>query len=103
MGLVLHHLGKMQEAASSNWTLSGNDIYNNNSGNVGIGTSSPSTKLHVQGSSIIANSTTIDPDSYANKVVAGGNCRWQRSKGINKKLFSNAGAGNYIYRHKYYR
>lgn len=32
---------------SSNWTLTGNDIYNSNSGNVGIGTASPSGNLHV--------------------------------------------------------
>ena len=38
-------------AASSNWTLSGNDIYNNNSGNVGIGTSSPDTKLTIENAS----------------------------------------------------
>ena len=35
---------------SSPWTTSGNNIYNNNSGNVGIGTSSPNAKLDVQGS-----------------------------------------------------
>ena len=34
--------------ASSNWTLNGNDIFNNNAGNVGIGTSTPSTKLTIQ-------------------------------------------------------
>jgi len=31
------------------WTLSGTNIYNNNTGNVGIGTNSPQTKLHVVG------------------------------------------------------
>ncbi len=31
------------------WTVSGNDIYSNNSGNVGIGTATPSAKLHVAG------------------------------------------------------
>ena len=35
-------------AASNYWTLSGNDIFNNNTGNVGIGTSTPLNKLHVQ-------------------------------------------------------
>lgn len=31
------------------WTVSGNDIYNSNSGNVGINTASPLAKLHVTG------------------------------------------------------
>ncbi len=37
-------------AGSSNWTLSGNDLYNDNSGNVGIGDSTPDQKLDVAGS-----------------------------------------------------
>ena len=32
------------------WLANGNDIYNSNSGNVGIGTTSPVTKLHISGS-----------------------------------------------------
>jgi hypothetical protein len=31
---------------------------------VGIGIASPSAKLHVVGSSVLANATTINPDSY---------------------------------------
>jgi hypothetical protein len=38
--------------------------------NVGIGTTTPAAKLHVVGSSILANQTTINPDSYTG-VVAG--------------------------------
>ncbi len=34
-------------ATASNWTASGNNIYNNNSGNIGIGNTNPSYKLHV--------------------------------------------------------
>ena len=41
------------------------------SGNVGIGTTSPAAKLHVVGSSILANATTINPDSYTGTIVAG--------------------------------
>jgi hypothetical protein len=36
----------------SNWTQSGNDIINKNSGNVGIGTNNPSEKLMVAGRSV---------------------------------------------------
>jgi hypothetical protein len=46
-------------------------VINPQSGNVGIGTSTPSVKLHVVGASIIANNAGINPDSYANAVVAG--------------------------------
>ena len=45
-------------SSSSYWTASGADIYNNNSGNVGIGINSPLYKLHVFGSS-----TLLDPNS----------------------------------------
>ena len=34
-------------ASSSPWTVSGNDIFNNNSGNVGIGTTTPNARLQV--------------------------------------------------------
>lgn len=35
---------------TSHWTKVGNDIYNNNTGNVGVGTTTPTTKLHVENS-----------------------------------------------------
>ena len=52
---------------SSNWTASGTNIYNSNTGNVGVGTTSPTTKFHVNattttavpnGSQIVANNPT---------------------------------------------
>lgn len=46
--------------ADSDWTISGNDLYNSNSGGVGIGTNSPTHgKLHVRGSGGTAGTQTI--------------------------------------------
>lgn len=41
---------EMASGGASLWTASGTNIYNNNTGNVGIGTSTPTSKLHVSGS-----------------------------------------------------
>lgn len=35
--------------ADADWTISGNDMYNANSGNVGVGNTSPSAKFHITG------------------------------------------------------
>lgn len=56
---------------SPQWTNSGSDIFNNNGGNVGIGTNTPTQKLEVAGASILANSTGININNYLNKIVAG--------------------------------
>lgn len=34
--------------STNHWTKVGNDIYNNNTGNVGVGTTTPSTKFHIE-------------------------------------------------------
>ncbi|MGK0315185.1 MAG: hypothetical protein ACI86M_001413, partial [Saprospiraceae bacterium] len=43
------------------WTITGNDIYNTNSGKVGIGNSTPDSKLHVQAG--VAGNVTAHPNS----------------------------------------
>ena len=48
---------------ASPWTVSGNTIYNSNTGNIGIGISTPTSKLHVVGNSLVENGNiTIDND-----------------------------------------
>jgi len=67
-------------------------FYGKNGGNVGIGTTAPAQKLHVAGASIIANSTSIDPDAYVDQMVAG---LIQDGSGWSAKGFGgNAGTGD---------
>ncbi len=40
-------------SSSSQWTTSGSNIHNGNSGNVGIGTATPAARLHVADSSVV--------------------------------------------------
>ena len=54
--------------ASNSWSVNGNDIFNNNTRNVGIGTNSPQARLHVADSNVlftgpltIPGSTTYNP------------------------------------------
>jgi hypothetical protein len=65
----------------------------NSLGYMGIGTNNPSTTLHVVGASILANSNSINPDSYTNTVVAGG-LSFPGGWGINSGIGGNAGTGN---------
>ncbi|MEI2738466.1 MAG: hypothetical protein V9F01_06760 [Chitinophagaceae bacterium] len=61
---------------STNWAVLGNNIYNNNSGNVGIGASTPFAKLTVNGDAVIAAGlgiATTTPDLVTYKLDVNGN------------------------------
>src|SRR5215813_12642578 len=57
------------QAAYGQWTTNGNNINNTNTGNVGVGTTTPAQKLDVAGS--IASSGTTVIDSSRNITNAG--------------------------------
>ncbi|MFZ2188575.1 MAG: VCBS repeat-containing protein, partial [Candidatus Moraniibacteriota bacterium] len=64
---------------SSVWTTSGNDIYSSNSGNIGIGTTTPVSKLEIAGLATLTNIPTgtgvsqgslyINPSSFSSAPV----------------------------------
>ena len=60
------------------WTVTGNDMYSANTGNVGIGTTVPSTKLHLEGAS---SSSTILDDGFEDNTLppftTSGSQTWQ--------------------------
>jgi len=75
--------GKVEKVDSSgvgSWTTTGNDIYNSNSGNIGIGTVTPAYKLDVRGDMVAGvspvyvshfkpNYTTPSSGSYEQTVI----------------------------------
>lgn len=69
-------------SGSSPWTANGNNIYNNNSGYVGIGTSTPTARLHVVDSNVVFVVEHQNP-TPANPPVQGQGRRmmWYSDKG----------------------
>ena len=58
------------QADDGDWTVNGNDMYNNNSGNTGVGTTTPEYKLDINGNLRHGNTLFI----YSN--VSGGTHAW---------------------------
>jgi hypothetical protein len=54
--------------ADGDWTVSGNDMYNANTGNVGVGTTAPSAKFHVADSG--AGGTTTFTDGFEDSTIS---------------------------------
>jgi hypothetical protein len=58
----------LNSSGGSNWSILGNNIYNSNTGNVGIGASTPSAKLTVNGDALIATGLSIGTTTRAAKL-----------------------------------
>src|SRR5437763_878357 len=62
-------LGSQRAVVAQQWTTNGNNINNTNTGNVGVGTTSPQATLHISTSStavprgILNEQTSIDNNS----------------------------------------
>lgn len=59
------------------WTKVGNDIYNNNSGNVGVGTNAPTTKFHIE--NIGAPASLLNQNFETNSIApctTSGSANW---------------------------
>jgi hypothetical protein len=58
----------LNSSSGSNWSILGNNIYNSNTGNVGIGASTPSAKLTVNGDALIASGLSVGTTTRAAKL-----------------------------------
>lgn len=61
--ITASHYNSLDNFGSGNWTLSGDDIYNANVGNVGINTMTPLTNLQVDGNLSLVSDTILGPCS----------------------------------------
>jgi hypothetical protein len=78
--------------AYSQWTTSGNNIYNSNTGNVGIGTATPGTNLHING--WVAANTGLSVGATAFPSNAPTNCfTFTYESNLNGVLAVGSGAG----------
>lgn len=90
-------------ATGSQWTTAGNNIFNNNAGNVGVGTNTPSAALHVVGSLKYLNGSegfgkVLTCDSFGSaswKPVGAATSYWSLSgNNIYNTNLTNVGIGN---------
>lgn len=81
------------QSAQAQWTTNGNDINNTNSGNVGIGTSTPSTPLEVNKSQNAGTAITVD-NSYTTAGNGAYSGLFFKQGGTNRFFFGSNNNGN---------
>ncbi|MCH2023610.1 MAG: hypothetical protein MK207_14125, partial [Saprospiraceae bacterium] len=69
----------LQSGDDGDWSVSGNNIHNANSGNVGIGTSSPIAELHLNGGRFLFSLDDPSYHSYINLNNTNHSLRFQTS------------------------
>lgn len=80
--MAVNPITGQSSAHALSWQKIGNNINNLNSGNVGIGTNSPSNKLSVVGNSDFAGNVGIGTTSPTNKLSVVGNSNFTGNVGI---------------------
>jgi hypothetical protein len=85
---------------SNTWGVAGNDIYSNYSGNVGIGTSTPTMLLDVSGDAKVSGNVTICGTLFVNDICGvnlgsggGGSSQWTDGTGSEIYYQGNVGIG----------
>ena len=83
---------------SSDWTVSGNDMYSVPSGNVGIGSSTPESKVHIKGSTFPVNIESSGAKyilfTKGTQSVASNKLGWIGFSGDNKRMVIRNAQGN---------
>ncbi len=82
---VIDNKGTRRNVDTSKWSLSGSDIRSKNTGNVGIGVSSPSSKLDVNGSLRVRNSS-VKIDSLQGGSLSDSLVVWRRGDSVLRKV-----------------
>ncbi|OGS81474.1 MAG: hypothetical protein A3G95_03225 [Flavobacteria bacterium RIFCSPLOWO2_12_FULL_31_7] len=68
---------------TSHWTKVGNDIYNNNSANVGVGTTTPTTKFHVENIGVPGSLLNQNFETNAiTPLTTGGSANWATQSSV---------------------